>query len=154
MKNIKPLKCSAYGWDACQVTNGYWLTLPLTPPSQNEYLRWHWSRRKRYLDELSENLSLLALAFRIPRFEHATIQITYFFAEHRQRDKDNYNGKFILDALKNAGILLDDRASLIKLPEPGFAVDHCRPRTEIQITTEGAIPCSKALTAEMTSPLL
>lgn len=153
MKSLKPvsLDCSAYGWDACKVTNGYWLTLPLIPLSQNEYLCWHWSRRKGYLDELTENMAWLALAFGIPCFIQAKVQIIYIFRDHCRRDKDNYNGKFILDALKNARILVDEQASLIKLPEPVFAVDHCRPRTEIWITAEGGFHDNTSITTEMTS---
>ena len=121
-------------WDAYVLPHGLWLALPLIPPSQNQYLRWHWARRKCYLDQLGQDLGYLAMACRCPQFKQATVHITYFFPDKRRRDKDNYNGKFLLDALRRAGILEDDRADLISLPEPEFNVDRHHPRTEIWIT--------------------
>lgn len=127
-------KSSLNTWDAYILPDGLWLALPLLPPSQNRYLRWHWAERRRYLDDLSENLGWLARARRLPVFEEATVYMTYLFRDRRHRDKDNYNGKFLLDALKRAGILTDDRAELVRLPEPEFLVDRQYPRTEIWIT--------------------
>lgn len=121
-------------WDAYVLPDGLWLALPLIPPSQNQYLRWHWARRKRYLDQLGQDIAWLAAARRCPRFRQAVVQIEYFFRDRRSRDKDNYNGKFLLDALRRAGILEDDRADLISLPEPEFNLDRHYPRTEIWIT--------------------
>lgn len=123
-------------WDAYILPDGVWLALPLIPPSQNQYLRWHWSKRKRYLDQLSRDMSLLAISCRCPRFKSATVHITYFFPDKRHRDKDNYNGKFLLDALRRANILEDDRAELVNLPQPEFEIDRHYPRTEIWITAE------------------
>lgn len=120
-------------WDACILPEGIWLALPLLPPSQNEYLRWHWGRRRRYLDDLSANLTWLTRAHQLPVFQEATVHITYLFPDRRRRDKDNYNGKFLLDALKRSGILTDNNAELISLPEPEFLMDRHHPRTEIWI---------------------
>ncbi len=130
-------KRPAASWDAYLLPGGLWLAIPFIPPSQNQYLRWHWAKRKRYLDGLGADLARLALARRLPAFEQATVQVSYIFPDRRHRDKDNYNGKFILDALRRAGILTDDRAELVSLPEPEFLLDRERPRTEVWIWDAG-----------------
>ena len=51
----------------------------------------------------------------------------------RQRhDPDNYNGKFILDGLREAGIIEDDSFKNIELQLCG-AYDKENPRTEITV---------------------
>lgn len=134
-------------WDAYILPDGVWLAIPFLPPSLNVWSRWHWAKRKRYLDNLGDNLAWLARAHNLPRFEQATVQVTYLFPDRRHRDKDNYNGKFILDALRRAGILTDDRAELISLPEPEFLVDRHRPRTEVWVTRD------EELGGEYTAPV-
>lgn len=87
------------------------LLMPEIPPSQNVYMRWHWAKRKNYLDELVFAFTKLRMSTRgyIPP-ERAEVQIKYFFKDNRRRDKDNYNGKFILDALRKAGFIVEDHA--------------------------------------------
>lgn len=41
-------------------------------------------------------------------WENATVEITYFFPDRRRRDHDNYAGKFVLDGLTRAGVIVDD----------------------------------------------
>jgi len=112
---------------------GVKLVMPGVPPSLNAWSRWHWGRRKAYLDSLSSAVGALARAARIRRFEHAVVEVTYYFPDRRRRDKDNYGGKFLLDALCRAGVLADDCARLTGLPEPEFNCDRACPRTEVVI---------------------
>lgn len=57
----------------------------------------------------------------------------YIFFRTRQRhDPDNYNGKFILDGLREAGIIEDDSFKNVELQLCG-SYDKENPRTEIEV---------------------
>ena len=60
------------------------------------------------------------------------VRITYFFRTRQRHDPDNYNGKFILDGLREAGIIEDDSFSNIELQLCG-SYDKENPRTEITV---------------------
>ena len=126
---------------------GVRLVMPGVPPSLNAWSRWHWGKRKAYLDRLAASVAALACAARVPRFERAVVEVTYYFPDRRRRDKDNYSGKFLLDALCRAGVLADDCARLTRLPEPVFSLDRGFPRTEVVVrpreagTAEGERGC-------------
>ena len=120
-------------WDATAIPGGVWLQIPQIPPSLNEWKNWHWSRQSRYKQELTDAIKLLTLAARLPKYERATVLIKYYFPDGRARDKDNYSGKFLLDAIRYAGIIADDNSGVIDLPEPVFEVDQLRPRVEVFI---------------------
>jgi hypothetical protein len=126
-------------WGAKTFPGGVWIQIPQIPPSLNVWSRWHWAKRDRYLKQLTRDLGLIVKTYRLPRFEEATVQVVYYFPDARHRDKDNYGGKFFLDALRYAGILKDDNADLISLPEPNFQVDRQRPRTELFIWSNGSV---------------
>lgn len=64
--------------------------------------------------------------------EKSIVTLTYYFNTKHERDPDNYSGKFILDGLVNAGVLLDDNFNCIELRLRG-GYDKKNPRTEIQI---------------------
>ncbi|MBW2672148.1 MAG: RusA family crossover junction endodeoxyribonuclease [Deltaproteobacteria bacterium] len=83
---------------------------------------------------MTNNLRLLALAANIPKIERAEVRLVYYFKDQRRRDPDNYAGKFILDGLRKAGIISDDNAGVLRLPQPEFRVDRQAPRTEVWIT--------------------
>jgi len=126
---------AANQWDAKIISRSpgscTWIKIPLLPPSLNEWSRWYWAKRDRYLKELSGNVAWLAKYAHLPRFEIATVQVVYYFRDARQRDKDNYNGKFLLDALRYASIIARDDAEVLSLPQPDFRVDRESPHTEI-----------------------
>lgn len=104
------------------------------PPSANRYMgnshnfniyrmekqKWHWLIKAAIKDKPEEP------------FSKAVVRITYFFADARRRDPDNYAGKMILDPLVREGVLKDDSFAVIRL-ELGAAVDRQAPRTEIEI---------------------
>ena len=50
----------------------------------------------------------------------------------QRHDPDNYSGKFILDGLREAGIIEDDSFSNIELQLCG-SYDKENPRTEIEV---------------------
>lgn len=60
------------------------------------------------------------------------VRITYFFRTRQRHDPDNYNGKFILDGLREAGIIEDDSFKNVELQLCG-SYDKENPRTEIII---------------------
>ncbi len=109
------------------------ISIPLLPPSLNVWARKHWRIRHQQIDVITEGLKLLAIKKQIPCIERAEVRLTYFFRDKRRRDPDNYVGKFILDGLRKAGIIAEDNAEVLKLPQPVFRVDRANPRTEINI---------------------
>lgn len=111
-----------------------WICIPTLPPSLNEWSRKHWRVRHRAVEEMTNNLRLLALAVNMPKIERAEVRLVYYFRDRRRRDPDNYAGKFILDGLRKAGIISDDNAGVLRLPQPEFMVDRQAPRTEVWIT--------------------
>ena len=64
--------------------------------------------------------------------EKSIVTITYFFRDKRRHDPDNYSGKFILDGLVKAGILMDDSFFHIDLRLKGD-YDKENPRTEVKV---------------------
>ncbi len=111
-----------------------WICIPETPTSLNAWSRKHWSARHRAVQEMTDNLRILALAHGLPTIAKAEVRIAYYFTTSRRRDPDNYAGKFILDGLRKAGIIRDDNAGLIRLPQPEFRIDEAAPHTEIFIS--------------------
>lgn len=63
----------------------------------------------------------------------ALVEITYFFPDQRRRDADNYAGKFLLDGLTKAGVIVDDDLRHITTVIRGD-YDKQNPRTEIAVT--------------------
>lgn len=104
------------------------------PPSNNKFLgktthygeyqkvkrEWHWFIKAAITEKPKEP------------YKKAIVEITYFFKDNRDRDPDNYSGKFILDALVKEGIIIDDNFKVISLWLYG-KVDRENPRTEINI---------------------
>lgn len=124
----------AVQWDAKTFPGGIWLQVPEVPPSLNEWMHWHWSKQARYKKELTEAIRGLALAMKLPRYLRATVQPVIYFAVHRVRDpSDNYNQKFLADALVRGGILADDRGDWVRFEVPKLVVDKLRPRVEVFI---------------------
>lgn len=127
-------------WDAQKIPGGIMIIIPENMPSLNIWKGWHWGKQDRFKEQMTNNLRSLALTVGRPRFERASVQITHYFRVNRRRDSgDNYAPKFVLDALKNAGVLVDDNAEVLRVPEPVFKVDAEAWRTEIVITQLGGI---------------
>jgi Holliday junction resolvase RusA-like endonuclease len=132
-KPKKPQRVSGAQWDAGTFPGGCWVQVPFVPPSLNEWSRWHWAKQKQYKDELTDNVKLLTLFRKLPRYERATVLITYYHATKRRRDRiDNFAPKFLMDALVRAEILVDDNDDRVKV-ETKMDLDQEKPRTEIFI---------------------
>lgn len=132
-KQKRALPKSLVQWDAKLIPGGMWLQLPQIPPSLNDWKNWHPMMQAKYKTDLTASVSGLKMAFKLPKYPMALIQVIYYFATVRKRDADNYSGKFLLDAIKNAGLIDDDNSEVLQLPEPKFEVDKARPRVEVFI---------------------
>ena len=67
-------------------------------------------------------------------WERSVVEITYYFPTQGRHDADNYAGKFLLDGLTKAGVIVDDDLRHISTVIRG-AYDKQNPRTEITIWT-------------------
>lgn len=133
-KKPKRVYVSKARWDAWRVDGGIVLVVPENMPSINQWKDWHWAKKKRFLDRLTENLTSLAMVLGWPRYEKARVEVVHYFRTSRRRDSgDNYAPKFILDALRYAGILAEDNSEVLQVPEPVFKVDKECFRTEVWI---------------------
>jgi len=63
----------------------------------------------------------------------ADVVIMYYFPTRTRHDADNYCGKFLLDGLTKAGIIVDDDMAHIRL-HIGGDCDRANPRTVITVT--------------------
>jgi len=110
------------------------ISMPRVPKSQNVLLRMHWAKRRKlqeeWIDEVYWTCKGKGLIPKKP-FKRARVRIRYYFPTRRRRDKDNYNPKLILDALRYAGILEDDSVENIDLD---WEIRHNKKaRTEIEV---------------------
>jgi len=65
-------------------------------------------------------------------FQKARVEITYFFPTRARHDADNYAGKYLMDGLTQAGVIIDDDLAHISTLIAGDYDKH-NPRTEIRI---------------------
>lgn len=65
-------------------------------------------------------------------YEKAKVTITYYFGDRRRHDADNYAGKYLLDGLTKAGVIVDDDLKHITTTIVG-EYDKANPRTEITV---------------------
>lgn len=114
------------------VANEAVITVPGTPPSLNEILGLHWTKRNRVKKEWHGLVHYAWVQSKKPRFNEVTIRITYYFKTKHKRDYDNYSGKFLLDGLKG-GAITDDNQDIIQSLTHAFRYDKENPRTEISI---------------------
>jgi len=63
----------------------------------------------------------------------ADVTILYYFPTRTRHDPDNYAGKFLLDGLTKAGVIVDDSFDHIRL-HLGGDYDKRNPRTVITVT--------------------
>lgn len=126
---VNPVK-----WDAKLMPgSGMWLQIPDVPPSLNVWKNWHWSKQGQYKQQLKDDITKLAMAFKLPKYQRATVLIKYYFRTNRRRDPaDNYAPKFLMDALVTAGVLVDDNGDLVSV-QVAMEFDKDKPRTEVFI---------------------
>lgn len=113
------------------------IVLKGTPPSLNKYMgrknEWdyraektRWTRAVLYAARAAKDRPEQPL-------EKAEVVIDYFFRTAVRHDADNYCGKFLLDGLTKAKVIVDDDFAHISLTVHGH-VDSQKPRTEITVT--------------------
>lgn len=115
------------------------ITLKGVPPSLNEVAGkenpWKYRKAKQ---EWTDNVCWMARLNKdrpkIP-YDKADVHIVYYFPDNRRRDADNYCGKFLLDGLTKAGVIVDDSFNHISLHIDGTAGKPAR--TEITVTERG-----------------
>ncbi|MEF9865501.1 MAG: hypothetical protein RR754_02010 [Oscillospiraceae bacterium] len=110
------------------------ITIKAVPPSLNKF-----SGRKNVWEyrKMKKEWTMLVKATAMSKVkspaEFALVRIDYFFKTRVRHDSDNYCGKFILDGLTAAGVIIDDDFEHIALLLHG-RYDKENPRTEITVT--------------------
>lgn len=111
------------------------IVLKGVPPSLNKFAgranTWEYRAEKQ---RWTEAVMWVVLAKEKPKkpFDRARVKITYFFPTNARHDADNYAGKFLLDGLTKAGVIVDDDLKHITTTIIG-KVDKNNPRTEIEV---------------------
>ena|GEM_PF-1961807 len=120
-------------WDAKKIPGGVKLIIPENMPSLNQWKNWHWGKQDRYKKMLAQALAMLARLAGSPQFAKASVQVIHFHRVLRRRDEDNLAPKFLLDALCQAGMLVDDNKDLLTLLPAKFETDRTAWRTEVYL---------------------
>jgi len=114
------------------------LTIPRKPPPTiNRIQSMHWAKRRKLKQLWQEEVAVAAMQAGRPTFTRARVQIILYYSAARRRDSDNMlavAGKFLLDGLRYADVILDDDQATIELPEPIVEIDRKHPRVELEIT--------------------
>ena len=114
--------------------SGFRYSVPEIPPSNNKYIgreaRWAYQAEKKRWAQL---IAVYCRPKPEAPLRGVTVRITYYFADNRRRDPDNYAPKFILDGLVRCGILEDDSFQCIRL-ELSARFGEPEMYTEITIT--------------------
>lgn len=116
------------------------ITLKGVPPSLNEFAGrknvWEYRKAKQQWT-YAVMITCRACKDRPKEpYPKASVCITYFFPDQRRHDADNYAGKFLLDGLTKAGVIVDDDLKHISVSIYGEH-DKQNPRTEITIMKTG-----------------
>lgn len=118
---------------------GIRIILPGIPPTANTYLgnshhhRVYQNAKKEW--EETVHWAVKAAGWRGEPLRKARVELVYHFPDRKRRDPDNYAGKFILDGLKSAGVLVDDSFSNVQLVLVAGAVDKAKPHVEILVSS-------------------
>lgn len=98
--------------------------IPLVPPSLNQLLGWHWSKKHRVTKAWEEALhhgiskQFATLMKEWGRSKmHTLINVTVFSARRRELDEDNLFGGFkpCLDSTKRLGYIYDDSKKYVRV---------------------------------------
>ena len=105
-----------------------------TPPSLNKFAgrenSWEYREAK---SEWTQKVWAASMPQRQKKpYERAQVTITYYFPTAARHDADNYAGKFLLDGLTKAKIIVDDDLKHITTTIRG-EVDRKNPRTVIEV---------------------
>ena len=113
------------------------LSIPMTPPSVNIFLRQPWTKRKRLVDKWHHDVWALCNFSRVYPCEKLHLDCTIYFKDNRARDPANFVtpiDKLVFDGLTRCGIIIDDSPKHLTWSVPILDTDKGNPRTEITIT--------------------
>jgi len=133
-------------WDLERRPEGFRLCLPMSMPSLNAWSRWHWTQKREFLNGLTDAVRVLVLE-KCPSctpLGKCEIQVVHYFRVRRRRDQDNACPKFLLDALRRAGLIQDDNAEACAIMPPRFEVDSRAWRTEVEVRSVPDLSAEKA----------
>lgn len=88
-------------------------TIPLELPSPNAYIRWHWAKRARFKKQLTAHMGKA-----VPPEPYKATKLTVTrVCSRRITDVDNeaFIVKPLLDAMVNAGIIVDDNSNVVQI---------------------------------------
>lgn len=132
--NIQKVIC-----DDSQIRDELLIVIPEIPPSNNKYMGRgsKFEHTVQYQAEKQNWQYMIGWLVKEAKWKSepivkAVVEITYYFKDKIRRDPDNYSGKFILDGLVKAEVLIDDSFSNIQLVLKG-EYDKKNPRTEVHV---------------------
>ena len=112
------------------------ITLKGVPPSLNRFAgrqhSWEYRDAKSYWTQLVWAASRASKDRPAKPMEKADVEILYYFPTRSRHDADNYSGKFLLDGLTKAGVIVDDDLAHIRTHIAGD-YDKREPRTVITV---------------------
>ncbi len=120
------------------------LTLPLPPNRANQsqgQARWEWKTKKLYIEGTSrlvgaKALALIAMGGKTLPLGPTEVRVTFYLRNLMDDDNLKARLKFPLDALVQAGILVDDKRPHCVVPDPEQHIDRKNVRVEIEL-----VPC-------------
>lgn len=115
------------------------IVLKGVPPSLNKFAgrenSWEYRKTKSYWTQLVWATCRASKERPSEPLARADVEIMYYFPTRTRHDADNYCGKFLLDGLTKAKVIVDDSMDHIRL-HIGGDVDRKEPRTVITIKEE------------------
>lgn len=112
------------------------ITLRGCPPSLNEFAgrenTWEYRKAKSHWTALVWTMCRACKDRQAAPYQLADVEIMYYFPTRTRHDADNYCGKFLLDGLTKAGVIVDDSMDHIRLHIAG-GHDKKQPRTVITV---------------------
>jgi len=89
------------------------ITIHDIPPSLNDWQGMHWAAKAEAKRQWEDMLRVLLR--KCKRIERPIVRITYYPDIERDRDKDNYAPKWIMDGLVKSGVIRDDNTKAVDL---------------------------------------
>lgn len=113
------------------------ILLPLPPKALSPNSRTHWRKLARYRKKYrtAGRYATLEAGGQGLGWEKARITCTFFFRTNRRRDTDNADAsmKSAIDGIRDAGLIVDDHASVLAHGSSRFEIDRDRPRVEVLV---------------------